>query len=161
MLKFDINIVFAIVNLLIFFVFIRLVLFKPIMRTMEKRRELIQKQFDDAEGAKSDAEKLKEEYQCRLDGVEEEQKNMIAKAQENAKQEYDKILERARTDADRVKNDARKSAQIESEKARLAVKEEIAQIAMETAEKVVGKSANAQTDSDIYNEFLNESSEEE
>ncbi len=161
MLKFDINIVFAIVNLLIFFVFIRLVLFKPIMRTMEKRRELIQKQFDDAEEAKSDAEKLKEEYQYRLEGVEEEQKNMIAKAQENAKQEYDKILERARTDADRVKNDARKSAQIESEKARLAVKEEIAQIAMETAEKVVGKSAGAQTDSDIYNKFLNESSEEE
>lgn len=160
MLKFDINLLFAIINLLIFFVFIRLVLFKPIMRTMEKRRELVKKQFDDAENAKLQAQKLKEEYEHHLDSVEQEKKDMIVKAQESAKQEYDKILERARTDADKVKSDAKKTALIESEKVKLAVKEEIAQLAMETAEKVVGKSASAQTDSELYDKFLNESSEE-
>lgn len=160
MLKFNINLLFAIINLLIFFVFIRLVLFKPIMRTMEKRRELVKKQFDDAENAKLQAQKLKEEYEHHLDSVEQEKKDMIVKAQESAKQEYDKILERARTDADKVKSDAKKTALIESEKVKLAVKEEIAQLAMETAEKVVGKSASPQTDSELYDKFLNESSEE-
>lgn len=45
-------------------------------------------------------------------------------------------------------------------KARSAVNEQIAALAMETAEKVIGKNVSAETDSELYNKFLNESSDE-
>ena len=68
-------------------------------------------------------------------------------------------MEKANDDVAKLKQDARRQIEQETENARRDVKEEIARLAMETAEKVVGESVSAKTDADIYNEFLSESSE--
>lgn len=160
MLKFDINILWTLINLIIFFVLMKLFLFKPIKKTLDKRKELIDGQFKAAEDKEKEAEELKTKYQSQLGGVENEKKQIIAEARTNAKAEYDKIVSRANEDAVKIKNDAKKASELESEKARLAVKEEIAALAMETAEKVVGASVSADTDKKLYDQFLNESSDE-
>lgn len=49
MLKFDINILWTLINLIIFFVLMKLFLFKPIKKTLDKRKELIEGQFKAAE----------------------------------------------------------------------------------------------------------------
>lgn len=135
MLKFDWNILWTLINLLFFFVLIRLTLFKPIKKVLDKRQELIDKQFEDAQNAQNEAESLKAEYQAELDGVQSEKAQIIVDARADAKVEYDKIVGRANADADKIRADARKSARLETEKARLAVKEEIAELAMDTAQK--------------------------
>lgn len=160
MLKFDINLLWTFINLIIFFVFMRLVLFKPIKKAMDKRQELIDKNINDAKQASEDAQQIKADYQEKMSDYENEGKQIIADAQKDAKLEYSKIVERANTDADRIKSDAKKASEIESENARRAVKEEIAALAIETAEKVVEKEVSVQLDSDIYNKFLSESSED-
>ena len=40
MLKFDWNMLWTVINLIIFFVLMKVFLFKPIKKTMEKRQEL-------------------------------------------------------------------------------------------------------------------------
>ncbi|MCM1115812.1 MAG: F0F1 ATP synthase subunit B [Clostridium sp.] len=160
MLKFDWNILWTVIDLIIFFVLMRVFLLKPIKNTIEKRRELISKQFEDAENAQQKADALKAEYQAELDGVEDEKKQIIASAKANAKAEYDKIINRAADDADKIKSDAKRAAELETEKARLAVREDIAKLAMETAAKVIGEKSSADMDSALYDKFLNESSDE-
>ena len=59
------------------------------------------------------------------------------------KAEYDKIVARANDDAVKIKQDAKKASELESEKARLAVKQEIAELAMQAATKVVEKEVSA------------------
>lgn len=161
MLKFDFNFIWTIINLILFFVLMRFLLFKPIKKILTQRQEMIDNQFRDAENAKEQADLLKNQYESELAGVEDEKKQIITDARADAKAEYDKIVNRAQTDADRIKSDARKAADSETEKARLAVKESIAQLAMETAEKIVGEKTSAEIDSGIYDKFLNESSDEE
>ncbi len=160
MLKFDWNILWTVINLIVFFLLMKFFLFKPIKKTLDKRKELIDKQFKDAEDAQRQADEIKAKYQNELDGVEEEKKQILVSARANAKNEYNKIIDKAQSDADKIKTDAKKLSDFETEKARRAVKEEIAALAMETAEKVVGKSASPQLDSKLYDEFLNESSDE-
>lgn len=160
MLKFDFNFLWTIINLILFFVLMRVFLFKPIKKVIDARRELIDQQFRDADDAKTEAQKLKSQYQNRLEDAENEKKQIIVDAKASAKTEYDKIVDKAQLDADKIRNDAKKAADAETEKARLAVKEEIAALAMETAEKVVGSKASAELDSDLYDKFLNESSDE-
>ena len=157
MLKFDINILWTLINLIIFFVLMKLFLFKPIKKTLDKRKELIEGQFKAAEEKKAD--ELQAEYQSQLSGVEDEKKQILAEARNNAKAEYDKIVARANTDATKIKTDAKKASELESEKARLAVKQQIAELAMQTATKVVEKEVSAETDKMLYDEFLNESSD--
>ena len=148
-----------IIFLVIFFVLMKLFLFKPIKKTLDKRKELIEGQFKAAEDKEKKADELQAEYQSQLSGVEDEKKQILAEARNNAKAEYDKIVARANTDATKIKTDAKKASELESEKARLAVKQQIAELAMQTATKVVEKEVSAETDKMLYDEFLNESSD--
>ena len=160
MLKFDWNILFTFVNLIIFYLLMRKFLFGRIKKVMDARKELIQKQFDDAaETAKQADEKLAD-YEAKIADVEAEGEQIIAGAKDDAKAEYDKIIKRAEADAAALKADAEKQIEIDTMNAKKAAKEEIASLAMQAAEKVVGKSVSAENDSDIFDDFLKESSEE-
>lgn len=157
MLKFDFNLLWTVVNLIIFFLIMRFLLLKPIKKVITQRQELIDKQFKDAENTMDSANETLEKYEAKLANAEDEAKEIIDDARSKAKVEYNKIIDKASDDVEKMKVDAQKRIDQETEASRLAVKEEIAKLALETAQKVVGENINAQTDSDIYNKFLNES----
>lgn len=160
MLKFDWNMLFVLINLIIFFILMKVFLFKPIKRTLDKRKELIENQFKEADQAKLEAEKLKQEYEQQLTSAEDEKNRIIAQAHADAKAEYNKTLDRAKADAQKLKDEADRSAKQQAENTKRAAKEEIAKVAIMAAEKVVGQSVSADTDSDIFDEFISESSDE-
>lgn len=159
MLKFDLNFVFTLVNLIIFFILIRVFLFKPIQKVIDKRNEMINEQLKNADNAQKEAQELREQYEAQLSDVEQEKNKILVEARGSAKTEYENIVSRAEADAEKIKAKAKKASDAECEKARLAVKEEIAALAMETVEKVIGDSISAKTDKEIYDKFLSESSE--
>lgn len=158
MLKFDINFLFTILNLILFFVLMKVFLFKPIKKVMDKRKELIDSQFKQAADVNAEAEQKLADYESRIANVEAEGKQIIADARDSAKVEYDKIIDRANEDAEAIKEQTRKQMAIEQENVRRASKEELASLAMQAAEKVVGMNISPKTDSDIFDEFLNEGS---
>lgn len=161
MLKFDWNILFTLINLVIFYLLMKRFLFKPILKVMNKRKEIINKQFQDADSAKGEALELKKQYEDKLQGADEESQRILAEARENAKTEYSKMIDRAQQDVVKMKADARKQIEAESEKAMLSAREDIASLAIEAAEKVVAANVNEDKNSAIFDEFLKESSEEE
>lgn len=160
MLKFDFNLLWTIFNLIIFYLLMRLFLIKPIIKTLQARKELIDNQFKEAEDTVNAANEKMADYEDKIKNVDTEAKEIISDARDKAKVEYNKILDKANDDAVKMKQEAQKQIKQDTENARRDVKEELAKLAMETAQKVVGESVNAQTDADIYNKFLNESSED-
>lgn len=160
MLKFDFNLLWTIFNLIIFYLLMRLFLIKPIRKTLQARKELIDNQFKEAEDTVNAANEKMADYEDKIKNVDTEAKKIISDARDKAKVEYNKILDKANDDAVKMKQEAQKQIEQDTENARRDVKEELAKLAMETAQKVVGESVNAQTDADIYNKFLNESSED-
>ena len=138
----------------------RLFLIKPIRKTLQARKELIDNQFKEAEDTVNAANEKMADYEDKIKNVDTEAKEIISDARDKAKVEYNKILDKANDDAVKMKQEAQKQIKQDTENARRDVKEELAKLAMETAQKVVGESVNAQTDADIYNKFLNESSED-
>ena len=159
MLKFDWNFLVMLLNLVVFFVLMKVFLFKPVMKVMEKRKEMINNQFKEADEAKAQAEELKKQYEDKIENIGDESQRIIDDAKENAKAEYSKIIERAESDADKLLDEAKKQAAAERENEMRAARENIAELAMEAAAKVVGASVSDKTNSDIFDEFLNESSD--
>lgn len=159
MLKFDFNLLWTVFNLIIFFVLMRLFLFKPIKKAIEGRRAMLDGQLKQAKDTVNEANEKLADYEERIKNVDLEAQGIISDARGKAKVEYNRILEKANDDVAKLKQDARRQIEQETENARRDVKEEIARLAMETAEKVVGESVSAKTDADIYNKFLSESSE--
>lgn len=94
----------------------KLFLFKPIKKTLDKRKELIEGQFKAAEDKEKKADELQAEYQSQLSGVEDEKKQILAEARNNAKAEYDKIVARANTDATKIKTDAKKHQNLKAKR---------------------------------------------
>ena len=159
MLRFDWNFLFMLINLIIFFLLMKRFLFKPIMKVMDKRKEMIDNQFNDAENANNQALELKKQYEEKIENINEESESIISDASESAKAEYAKIIDKAEADAEKLKAVAKKQAETECENERRMAREDIANLAMEAAAKVIGANVSAETNSDIFNEFLNESSE--
>lgn len=160
MLKFDINILWTLINLVILFVLMKLFLFKPIKKVIDKRQALIDDQFKRAQDKEDSANKLYEEYETQLSTVAQEKKEILSASRNDAKAEYDRIVDKAQSDADKIIADARKSADIELKRARESAKEEIAALAMETAAKIIGGNSSSELDKKYYDEFLNESSDD-
>lgn len=160
MLKFDFNLLWTIVNLIIFYLLMRFFLIKPIKKTLQARKELIDNQFKEAEDTVNAANEKMADYEDKIKNVNTEAKEIISDARDKAKVEYNKILDKANNDATRLKQDAQKQIELDTENARRDVKEELAKLAMEAAQKVIGESVSAKTDAEIYDKFLNESSED-
>ena len=160
MLKFDFNLLWTIVNLIIFYLLMRFFLIKPIKKTLQARKELIDNQFKEAEYTVNAANEKMADYEDKIKNVNTEAKEIISDARDKAKVEYNKILDKANNDATRLKQDAQMQIELDTENARRDVKEELAKLAMEAAQKVVGESVSAKTDAEIYDKFLNESSED-
>jgi len=146
MLKFDFNLLWTIFNLIIFYLLMRLFLIKPIRKTLQARKELIDNQFKEAEDTVNAANEKMADYEDKIKNVDTEAKEIISDARDKAKVEYNKILDKANDDAVKMKQEAQKQIKQDTENARRDVKEELAKLAMETAQKVVGESVNAQTD---------------
>ena len=159
MLKFDINALFTLVNLLVFYLLMKKFLFGRIKKVIDARRELINGRFRDAEKANDEAEKKLAEYESKISNYKDEGQKIIDDARDSAKAEYAKILERAENDTAEMKAQAEREIEEEREAARRASKEELASLAMEAAEKVVKNNVSVQTDSALFDEFLNESSD--
>ena len=160
MLKFDFNLLWTVFNLIIFFVLMKLFLFKPIKKAIEGRRAMLDGQLKQAKDTVNEANEKLADYEERIKNVDLEAQGIISDARGKAKVEYNKILDKANNDATRLKQDAQKQIELDTENARRDVKEELAKLAMEAAQKVVGESVSAKTDAEIYDKFLNESSDE-
>lgn len=158
MLKFDINILWTIINLVFFFVLIRLFLFKPIKKVLDKRQELVDSQMENARKANELADEKLADYESRIANVDAEAEQIVASAKNDAKTEYDKIISRAESDAKQIKQEAKKQGEADAEAMRREAKEEIASVAIQVAEKIVGNNVDNKTNSDIFDEFLNEGS---
>ena len=156
MLKFDINSVFTVINLIIFYLLMKKFLFGRIKKVLDKRREMLDSEFKKAEETNTEADRKLADYESKIAGIEEEGEKIISDAKDSARVEYDKIIQRAASDADSMKEKAREQIRIDTLNARKASREELASLAIEAAEKVVGNSVNADTDSAIFDEFLNE-----
>lgn len=158
MLKFDWNFLFTLINLIIFFLLMKRFLFSPILKVMDERKEMINKQFDEAEAMQNQANELKKQYEEKIEDISEASQHIIDDAKQSARVEYGKILSKAEEDAEKLRQDAVRKTNEECENERRAAREDIAKLAMEAAAKVIGTNVSAQMNSDIFDEFLNEGS---
>ena len=146
MLRFDMNFLYTMINLIVLAFLLKKFLIKPVTDIMEKRRQLIKDGLKNAQNAQEDAMKMKEEYAQALGGAKEESVRIVEKARKDAKSEYERIVKEA---------DARAgSIRVEREQTMNALQSEIAGLAMTAAAKIVADQAG--NNQAIYDKFLEE-----
>lgn len=143
-------------NLIVFFLILKKLLFQPVMGMIEKREQMISGQIEDAEQKNTQAGLLKEKYEAELKNANQEAAMIVKTAKERGKEEYEKILRDAGAEASKIIADASKTIETEREKAVQGIQNEIAQVAIAAASKVIQENVDQASNEKILDDFLRE-----
>ena len=150
------QILISLANLLIIFLILKKLLWKPVKKVMEQRQDMVDKQFADAAAAEEQANADKAEWAAKLAGADDEAAARIADADETARRHGDRILADAKDKAAGIIRQAETEAQLERQKATASIKEEIASVSAELAEKLLEREVNAADHAKMIESFLDE-----
>lgn len=160
MLRLDINLIFTVINLLIIYWIVRRFLFKPVHQILAKRQEEIDQQYADAKEAEEKALGLKQQYEESVKGIADEKAAAVSEARVKAGEEYDRIVADAKAEADKLVGDAKRLARHEREKSVKQAQEQIAELVVEAAARVVASGQGPEADRELYNQFLAKTGEQ-
>ena len=147
--------IFAWCNLLILYLVLKKLFFKPLKNMIDSRQKEIDDMYSDAESSVESANALKAEYEEKLASANSESEEILKAAQRRALLKEEEILREADEKAARTL--ARAEEQIELEKARAIneVKDEVSEMAIGIASAVIERDVSAEEHSELINEFIN------
>ncbi len=160
MLRFDWNLLFTVINLLILYFFMRKFLFGRVNKIIEARKTLIEEQFANAREAEENANALKMEYENKLADARSESEKLLNDARLKAQQESEKRMAEADEELRKKHRQAEETIAAERANAMRDMKKEIAGLVIDAAAKVVDKKASADRNLALYDEFLAEAGDE-
>ncbi len=92
MLRLDWNLLFTMIDLVIFYFLLKKFLFKPVNAIMQKRQDELNEKFSQVADMEKEAKELKNKYESDLRKLEEEKAKFIFDAKSTARNEYARII---------------------------------------------------------------------
>jgi F-type H+-transporting ATPase subunit b len=145
-----------IVNFVLLLVLLRMFLYKPIVGMLDRRSEKIKTDLQEAEEARSKAEAAKQEYEEQLEEAREERRSIVAQATEQAEKMREDILAKARAEAQEIVTKTQDEVEYERRQALLGAQDQIADLAIAAAGKVIGESLDEKAHRRLIQEFIAE-----
>lgn len=141
--------------------FLQLLVFKiffldKIKAILDQRREAADKQITEAENAKAEAMTIKKTYEQNMLQAKAKADDLLQTAQRTANSRSEEIIAQAQQQAAQIKSKAADDIALEKKKAINEAKDEISDLAMAIAGKVVGRELNAGDQVEMIDRFIDE-----
>lgn len=147
---------FTLLNTVALFLVLKKFLFQPVMKMIRDRQKEIDDAYADADRAKRDAELLHMEYTQKLTDAQAAGDQIVQEAVARGQRREEEILRQAAQDADALRSKASADIQREKKQAINDAKNEISDMAMAIAAKVVGRELNGDDQARLIDGFLDE-----
>jgi len=128
----------------------------PLTQMIEKRRNAIAKEIDDARKGREDAESLKHEYEQHLSQADETAKKILHAAIDEGHGAKEDILRAAREQSAMFLAKAKDEITFEKELAMKDLRKETVDLAVLIAEKILKQSVDPSTRQRMLDEFIDE-----
>lgn len=145
---------FVLLNTLLIYFVAKKFLFKPVMKMIQSRQDEIDAMYQQADDAKENALALEAEYKEKLSQAALTGERMVKEAVERGQHREEEIIRQANLEAEAVKAKASADIAREKKKALNDAKDEISDIAMAIAEKVVGRELNPDDHASLVDGFI-------
>lgn len=146
----------TLINTLILFLVLKHFLFKPVNKILDERKQNVEETYRQADEKLTEAARLESEYTEKLANAKEESAEIVKNATKRAQTRSDEIIAEAKSEASSLIVKA--NADIEKEKKRAVnqIKDEISDIALAVAEKVVEKEIDPKDHERLIESFISE-----
>ena len=129
-------------NFIILLVLLTKLLYKPLLAKMDERTNAIQKSLDEAQAARAEAQKERDEFATKIQAAHAEAQGIRAAALKDAADEQRRLVDAARAEAARLVASARQEMDQDVRRARQALRQEVADLAIAISERLIKKSLN-------------------
>ncbi len=145
---------FAWVNLLILYLFLKKLLFKPLKDMIDSRQKEIDDMYEDAESSKTKAADLKSEYEEKLEHANEESEEILRTAVRRAQLKEEEILRDANDKAARTVERAHEQVELEKKRIINEVKNEVSGMAIGIAAAVIERDVSENEHKELIDSFI-------
>ena len=151
-----VTLIAQICNLFIQLLIVKIFFLDKIKAIIDQRREAADKQITEAENAKSEALAIKQTYEQNMLEAKAKADDLLMTAQRTANSRSEEIIAQAQQQAAQIKAKAAADIELEKKKAINEAKNEISDLAMAIAGKVVARELNAGDQADMIDRFIDE-----
>lgn len=134
---YPIDIAIHLVNILVLYLLLRVLIWKPVRKFMVDRENRIQAQLDNAAQLKEAAEKTKQDYDQRMAEVQATCEELLAEGRKQAQAAGQQYVDDAKAEAQHILDQARADAKEEKQRALDDAKSELASLAVDLARRVL------------------------
>ena len=130
--------------------------FPRLREGVESRQRKIQSDLEDAEKTKLDAEKMREDYKSQLGDARSEANRIIEDARSQAEDVRKDLIAKAEKEAEGIVTRAQEQIQAERNRTVQELRTTIADMSIDLAGKVVGRSIDGETQRDLVDAYIEE-----
>jgi len=127
---------------------------KPLLKLMDERKELIASDFESIKNGKNEIQAIKDDYKDKLKDLEEEGKAKIREAVKEGHRLTEEIAAQARLDAQEILNKAKFEMEKEIRDAKNHLKDQMVGISMSLAKKVIQEELDLNKHKELIKEAL-------
>ena len=149
-----VTLIAQICNLFIQLLVVKIFFLDKIKAILDERREAADKQITEAETAKSEALAIKKTYEQNMQEAKAKADDLLMSAQRTANSRSEEIIAQAQQQAAQIKSKAAADIALEKKKALNEAKNEISDLAMAIAGKVMARELNAGDQADMIDRFI-------
>jgi F-type H+-transporting ATPase subunit b len=113
--------------------------FGPIQKTLDERRERIQRSIHEAEEARAEARRLLEEHRALIGQARGQAEEILAEARKVADAQRERVRDETEADRQRRLEETRRQIEAETHRALEQIRSEVAELTLVAATKVTGK----------------------
>ena len=146
--------IFTWINMAILFTVVKKLLFKPVMKILDRRDAEIRKIYDEANQANEKAVNLEKEYSEKMAQAREEAGEIIKQATLSAQRREQEIISDAQEKATIMTKRAEAEIAQERKKAYQEIKNEISDISVAIAGKMVQREITARDHEALISQFI-------
>lgn len=148
------TLIFTWLNLLILFLIVKKLFFKPMQKMLSEREKEISSSYERADTREKEAEKLKASYEEKISHAEGEAEKIVSNAVAGAEARSGAIVKEAEEKASAMIERAQKSIEAQRETAFSELKEDVSSMAVEIAKKIIERDIDEKDHERLINEAL-------
>lgn len=148
------TLIFTWLNLLILFLIVKKLFFKPMQKMLSEREKEISSSYERADAREKEAEDLKASYEEKISHAEGEAEKIVSNAVAGAEARSGAIVKEAEEKASAMIERAQKSIEAQRETAFSELKEDVSSMAVEIAKKIIERDIDEKDHERLINEAL-------
>lgn len=148
------DLLWAIINFAVLLAILYKFLYGPLLKMMESRENEINNNLSQAEEMRVDAEAARVQLQEALDNARKEAQEMLNSAIKVGEETKNQIISEAKDASQKLTEKAQEEIQREKEQALADIRDEVANLAVLAAGKIIGKTITADEQKKLADQYI-------